>query len=61
MTFTQHIYLAILRVVPLDVYVENPVTLMAVLPDDSFHPEIVDVYRHIGRKYEETGLRETTV
>jgi L-fucose mutarotase len=46
---------------PLDPYVENPVILMAVLPDDPYKPEIWDTYREIGRKYEKDGLRETAV
>ena len=52
---------AILRFFPLDSYVERPTTLMAVVPGDPYKPEVWDVYREIGKKYEETGLREETI
>ena len=52
---------AILPFFPLDPYVENPAVLMAVLPDDPYKPEIWDVYREIGKKYDENGLRETSL
>ena len=52
---------AILKFFPLDPYVENPTILMAVLPDDPYKPEIWDVYREIGKKYEKDGLREIAV
>jgi L-fucose mutarotase len=52
---------AVLRFMPLDAYVEHPVTFMAVLPDDPYKPEIWPVYREIGTKYEKDGLREQTI
>lgn len=52
---------AILRFLPLDAYVEHPVTFMAVLPGDPYKPEIWPVYREIGLKYEKAGLREQTI
>jgi L-fucose mutarotase len=41
---------AILRLFPLDTYVENPVGLMAVVPGDPYQPVIWDGYRTIIRK-----------
>lgn len=38
---------AILPFFPLDGYVEKPVTLMAILPDDPYVPEIWDQYRGV--------------
>ena len=52
---------AILRFMPLDAYVEHPVTFMAVLPGDPYKPDIWPVYRGIGTKYEKDGLREQTI
>lgn len=51
----------ILQFMPLDPYVENPVTLMAVLPNDPYKPEIWEEYRVIGQKHEKDGLREIAV
>ncbi len=51
----------ILRFFPLDMYVEHPTTLMAVLPGDPYKPEIWDEYRRIGLAYEPDGLREEAV
>lgn len=44
---------AILPFFPLDPYVERPVTLMAVLPDDPYVPEIWDSYKEIIEKNED--------
>lgn len=44
---------AVLKFVPLDRYVENPVTLMEVLPNDPVVPVIWDEYREIMTKYGE--------
>ncbi len=52
---------SILSLIPLDQYVENPTTFMAVLPNDPYIPEIWDTYREIGKKYEQDGLREVTI
>lgn len=52
---------AVLRFMPLDAYVEHPVTFMAVLPGDPYKPEIWPVYREIGARYEKDGLREQTI
>lgn len=44
---------AILRLIPLDAYVEKPVALMEVVPGDTCPtPEIWDVYTKILEKYE---------
>ena len=44
---------AILRLIPLDAYVEKPVALMEVVPGDTCPtPEIWDVYKKILEKYE---------
>ena len=44
---------AILRLIPLDVYVEKPVALMEVVPGDTCPtPEIWDVYKKILNQYE---------
>jgi L-fucose mutarotase len=43
---------AILRVFPLDEYVEKPVALMAVVPGDTYQPVIWEEYRAILKKYE---------
>ena len=51
----------ILQFMPLDAYVEHPVTLMAVLPNDPYKPEIWEEYRTIGYKHEKEGLREVSV
>lgn len=44
---------AILKIFPLDTFVENPVSLMAVVPGDNTKPVIWDEYRSIIRKYDE--------
>ena len=46
---------AILSVFPLDTYVEHPVTLMEVLPNDPVETPIWDEYRAIIKKYDEKG------
>ncbi|HPJ03306.1 MAG TPA: RbsD/FucU domain-containing protein [Candidatus Limiplasma sp.] len=51
----------ILTFFPLDAYVENPVTLMAVLPNDPYKPEIWEEYRTIGKRHEAQGLREKPI
>jgi L-fucose mutarotase len=51
----------ILQFFPLDAYVENPVTLMAVLPNDPYKPEIWEEYRTIGKQHETEGLREKSI
>jgi L-fucose mutarotase len=48
---------AILRVFPLDEYVEKPVALMAVVPGDTYQPVIWEEYRAILKKYE-TGFKD---
>lgn len=52
---------AVLQFMPLDPYVQNPTILMEVLPDDPYKPEIWPLYREIGKKHEENGLRELAV
>lgn len=46
---------AILRVVPLDTYVEKPVTLMQVVPGDPAETPIWDTYKQIIGKYDSRG------
>jgi L-fucose mutarotase len=48
---------AILRVFPLDQYVEKPVGLMAVVPGDTYQPVIWEEYRALIQKYE-TGFKD---
>jgi len=43
---------AILKLFPLDQYVERPVALMAVVPGDSYQPVIWNDYREIVRQHE---------
>lgn len=52
---------AVLSLMPLDSYVENPCFLMAVAKGDDYKPEVWDVYREIGKKYEAEGLREISL
>lgn len=42
---------AILQLLPLDPYVEKPVTLMEVVPDDDYDPVIWKEYEKIIKKY----------
>jgi len=44
---------AILKLFPLDTFVENPVALMAVVPGDDTKPAIWDEYRSIIKKHDE--------
>ena len=46
---------AILKVFPLDTYVEKPVNLMEVMPGDKVETPIWDVYKEIVTKYDERG------
>ncbi len=43
---------AILKLFPLDQYVERPVALMAVMPGDNYQPVIWDEYREIVKQNE---------
>ena len=43
---------AVLKLMPLDPYVEKPVALMEVVPGDNVVPVIWDTYREIIKKYE---------
>lgn len=52
---------AILQLMPLDPYVDHPAVLMAVLPDDPYVPEIWELYRKIGGRFEKEGLREQQI
>jgi L-fucose mutarotase len=52
---------AVMRFFPLDPYVENPVTFMAVLPDDPYVAEIWPTYREIISKYEKDGARDIAI
>ena len=46
---------AILKVFPLDSYVEKPVSLMEVMPGDTVETPIWDVYKDIVAKYDDRG------
>ncbi len=46
---------AILKVFPLDTYVDNPVLLMEKVPGDTVETPIWDEYKQIIRQYEERG------
>lgn len=46
---------AILRVFPLDTYVEHPVTLMQVVPGDDIKTPIWDQYKDIVKKHNNLG------
>ena len=46
---------AILRLFPLDTYVEHPVNLMEVMPGDDVETPIWDTYKEIVTKYDERG------
>lgn len=48
---------AILKVFPLDTYVEKPVNLMEVMPGDPVETPIWDVYKDIVAKYDERGAK----
>ncbi len=48
---------AILKLFPLDTYVDSPVSLMAVVPGDSIEPVIWDEYKDIVNKYDEKASR----
>jgi L-fucose mutarotase len=43
---------AVLQLFPLDVYVKHPVSLMALVPGDTYKPEIWPVYKKIVRKHD---------
>jgi L-fucose mutarotase len=44
---------AILKLMPLDPYVDHPVSLMEVVPGDNVETPIWDVYRDIVKKYDD--------
>lgn len=46
---------AILKVFPLDIYVDKPVNLMEVMPGDKVETPIWDTYKEIVAKYDERG------
>lgn len=46
---------AILKLFPLDTYVEHPVNLMEVMPGDPVETPIWDTYKEIVSKYDERG------
>jgi L-fucose mutarotase len=46
---------AILKVFPLDTYVEKPVNLMEVMPGDKVETPIWDTYKEIVSRYDERG------
>lgn len=47
---------AILKLMPLDTYVEAPVALMEVVPGDTVVPVIWDEYREIIKKYQDVKI-----
>ena len=46
---------AVLQVIPLDTYVEKPVSLMQVMPGDNAETPIWDEYKKIVAKYDDRG------
>jgi len=52
---------AILTFMPLDTYVDFPVILMEVLPDDPYVPEIWESYRRIVASHEPRETREESI
>ncbi len=46
---------AILQVLPLDIYVDHPVSLMQVVPGDTVKTPIWDTYKKIVARYDERG------
>ena len=46
---------AVLTLLPLDTYVEHPVNLMQVMPDDPVETPIWDTYRDIIRSHDDRG------
>ena len=48
---------AILKVFPLDTYVEKPMNLMEVMPGDDVETPIWDTYKEIVSKYDERGAQ----
>ena len=46
---------AILKVFPLDIYVDTPVNLMEVMPGDTVETPIWDTYKEIVAKHDERG------
>jgi L-fucose mutarotase len=49
---------AILRLFPLDTFVERPVGLMAVVPGDSYQPVIWEEYRQIIQRHEPSSFSD---
>ena len=45
---------AILGLLPLDAFVDNPVTVMSVVPGDTYAPSIWDEYRRILKNYDDS-------
>lgn len=52
---TSEILEAILKVFPLDTYVEHPMNLMEVMPGDPVETPIWDTYKEIVERYEKRG------
>lgn len=48
---------AVMKLLPLDQYVEQPVALMEVVPGDNVVPTIWEDYREIINKYEPNGMK----
>lgn len=48
---------AILKVFPLDTYVEKPASLMEVMPGDTVETPIWETYKEIVTKYDERGAK----
>lgn len=49
---------AVMKLLPLDQYVEQPVALMQVVPGDNVVPTIWDEYETIINKYEPAGMKK---
>ena len=52
---------AVLKLFPLDTYVEKPVNLMEVVPGDDVETPIWDTYKDIIAKYDKRGDRKSVV
>ena len=52
---------AILKLFPLDTYVEHPVNLMEVMPGDNVETPIWDTYKEIVSKHDERGEKQLEI
>ena len=52
---------AVMQLLPLDQYVEQPVALMQVVPGDNVVPTIWDEYKDIINKYDPDGMKKFSI